>query len=623
MHAQLSNIKFNVDCKSDSDEDDWKIQTRKQSIQFEVNSFQIRLSNRFSHFPEDEQTNEVSNFITEAKETTEKVKFVKPRSKEGFVKKQIISLKLFKLKNRYSVLQDLREEETEMINLDASNKRKCKYCNFKTWCYLNRKLCKAKGSTCNKCLGSSHFPKSKSCSKSRKEQYRRKSYQRKIKYECETLRMFLKRKQYHIRGQQIPFDELLTKTNSKKGNKIVIKDDNLFNNIGLVIAHIEFLEQKMKIQEKVKQLSFGHKFLLQLYILINLGNWSIQEYLTEVQEDSSEDGLVKENVVKLNEECGNNGEENQTQFLHGKIQESRRLIVKYTNELQCALENETNNQDVFSNSDNECPDSNCVMSCDTFDTEYIANRDFCTIPQLDGSADMNPVSNVLGGINCEGNMASTIVNLFRCLEDTWILFKNHTLCSKPLSSTISRCLFCHLRSICLRVNKVKRRTCIKAVEIDAQRNSFPEDEQLFQNFPQCIAEIMVIFTSYDVGFKEATLSLEISCLNSEHDENGAMQPLKKDGNTFSTPDQLAAKLKSFIETSHSQNLPCEYPRIDMKQKTVLLFIFQENVDYHISKHLIFEGNEYEVCAYASVEIGNSIKTTFKFKDFVKASTEIS
>ena len=121
------------------------------------------------------------------------------------------TLRNFETKNSFSVFQDFTEDEIEVIvmlkNAEADKKKKCKNCNFKTRCYINPKLCKARGKFCYTCLKPNHFPKSKSCFRARKDKFKMKGFQKKIKHGCETLRNFLKAKHYHIKSEKIPFDE--------------------------------------------------------------------------------------------------------------------------------------------------------------------------------------------------------------------------------------------------------------------------------------------------------------------------------------------------------------------------------------------------------------------------------
>ena len=81
-----------------------------------------------------------------------KVTNIKNPSVKVLVKKHENSLKMFERENRYSALQALTEDDIEIIvigeNAKVDNKRKCKYCNFKRRCHLNRGLCKARESIC-------------------------------------------------------------------------------------------------------------------------------------------------------------------------------------------------------------------------------------------------------------------------------------------------------------------------------------------------------------------------------------------------------------------------------------------------------------------------------------------
>ena len=64
------------------------------------------------------------------------------------------------------------------------------------------------------------------------------------------------------------------------------------------------------------------------------------------------------------------------------------------------------------------------------------------ISQLDGSSDFSG----LAGINCESNVISAIINIFRSLENIWETFENHQLCLVPHAENDHRCMLCMLET---------------------------------------------------------------------------------------------------------------------------------------------------------------------------------
>jgi hypothetical protein len=225
-----------------------------------VEHFKICLTNSFSYFETDEEDDEdstLSNRKQEVQEEEEVTNLKKPEVK-GLARKHKISLKKFKTKNFYSALQDLIENDIEIIfkvnNAEDNKKRKYKYCNFKTRCHLNKTHCKARGSLCYKCERPSHFPNSKNCLKSRQEKFRMKGFQEKLIEGCETLRHFLKAKHYHIKSGKIPFDEFQRKSSFENATKCGRTGVSFPNHLDLIKSHIEFLEQKLRVEGKVKQL---------------------------------------------------------------------------------------------------------------------------------------------------------------------------------------------------------------------------------------------------------------------------------------------------------------------------------------------------------------------------------
>ena len=75
--------------------------------------------------------------------------------------------------------------------------------------------------------------------------------------------------------------------------------NNLSACIGLIELQLELLEQKMKVENGMKKLSYGDKFFLHLYLLINLDSFMYTQYQLKSSEESSEEILVIQNDVDI------------------------------------------------------------------------------------------------------------------------------------------------------------------------------------------------------------------------------------------------------------------------------------------------------------------------------------
>ena len=77
----------------------------------------------------------------------------------------------------------------------------------------------------------------------------------------------------------------------------------------------------------------------------------------------------------------------------------------------------------------------------------------CSMTQLDGSSDFNG----LAGVECESDIISALLNIFRCFENLWDRFDDHKLCLAPHTKEGFRCMFCHMRSISLRLIQQRKK----------------------------------------------------------------------------------------------------------------------------------------------------------------------
>jgi hypothetical protein len=78
------------------------------------------------------------------------------------------------VRNRFSILGLMTEKEIEAISVSGipkedSRKKKCRRCNFRSYCHLSITRCRAFYKNCFKCNGNGHFPQSKNCKATRQE----------------------------------------------------------------------------------------------------------------------------------------------------------------------------------------------------------------------------------------------------------------------------------------------------------------------------------------------------------------------------------------------------------------------------------------------------------------------
>ena len=120
------------------------------------------------------------------------------------------------------------------------------------------------------------------------------------------------------------------------------------------------------------------------------------------------------------------------------------------------------------------------------------------IQQLDGSEDWFG----LAGIQCESNVLCAIINIFRNFEDAWGMLESHTLCLEPHSENNVRCMFCHIRSIALRVNRAKLKVKLKPLEILSQLDQY---HSCNDNFPSMMNKTFELLTACEPNFSKLLL----------------------------------------------------------------------------------------------------------------------
>lgn len=103
----------------------------------------------------------------------------KPKSQNIVTRKKKMSISLANVTNKFSIFGFMTEKEVEAITYSDSleenyERKKCRRCNFKKYCYLNIIACTALHRSCSKCNKPGHYPKSKNCKATRKEKFKTK-----------------------------------------------------------------------------------------------------------------------------------------------------------------------------------------------------------------------------------------------------------------------------------------------------------------------------------------------------------------------------------------------------------------------------------------------------------------
>ena len=261
-----------------------------------------------------------------------KINRIKKRSKQ-IPSHRKLPLSFFQQPNRFLVLQTHTEAMIESIidgkkTADISTKyKKCKKCGYKKSCSIGKTDCKAVGKTCKACFKKNHFPSSLNCKKTKKIKFRL-STNGKIFFGCQTLRSFLKCKNFKLKASLVPFETLMAKDSLKCQSGFDYDKDFVFEKIR---QRVIFLECKKDSQEKYDRISKDEKFFLIYYILLNL------KYLWIENVDDAEE-------IYGNEEIGNRAlflenyvekdESRSIQDLKNKLSMNEELIETYSKQFK-------------------------------------------------------------------------------------------------------------------------------------------------------------------------------------------------------------------------------------------------------------------------------------------------
>ena len=114
------------------------------------------------------------------------------------------------------------------------------------------------------------------------------------------------------------------------------------------------------------------------------------------------------------------------------------------------------------------------------------------IMQVDGNIEQDNQIR-LTSFECESEMLSALINIFRTFNNIWFNSSEHELCKTAKNKTGLRCLFCSFRSFALRLENAKTGHILKPIEIDQLPNEEDNPRKYF-------SEIIETVGTYDTRF---------------------------------------------------------------------------------------------------------------------------
>ena len=106
---------------------------------------------------------------------------------------------------------------------------------------------------------------------------------------------------------------------------------------------------------------------------------------------------------------------------------------------------------------------------------------------------------------------STTLNVFRSFEGIWRNFDRHELYLHAKTDAGFRCFFCQIRSVSLRLNRAKKRTKLKPVEILSQMDQLQSSKIMSNDFKTYFFEILKLIDVYEPNFAKARLTSPSTC----------------------------------------------------------------------------------------------------------------
>ena len=422
----------------------WQEQRKKSVIKPEE-KVQLILFNRFSHWEEDESEVEIENedesdvksdelnCFTQTVGGKKQEKDVQIKKIRNIIKRDDKHIESFETYNKFSDLQCLTEDDVENIS-NVQNpikiegrKMKCNSCNFKTRCSSNPAMCKANRKLCKKCLKTNHFPKSKNCSKTRTDKFNAKMNEKNQKDSCQTLRYFLKSKNYHLKHGKIPYDDLKLTVKKEKGARSKLKTDQIFNMREITVC-LKLLEEKIDLKNRVSNLCYGSNTFLLFYLFMNMDSFLLENAFNLQEDYSNEDVLIMQNLVNLIKDNKQDPaeiikEEMLMKKLQKKMHTSEKLVMKYTHKLKGIIGTKKS-VDKLKVHDPDLEEHSFpqldgmidipLLSSDKEETTMDSIPSLSPFSQFDGHQDLEEESfHGLAAFDCQSELMSTVINIFR------------------------------------------------------------------------------------------------------------------------------------------------------------------------------------------------------------------
>ena len=195
--------------------------------------------------------------------------------------------------------------------------------------------------------------------------------------------------------------------------------------------------------------------------------------------------------------------------------------------------------------------------------------------QLDGNSDFNG----LAGIACDSSVISGIINIFRCFENVWENFEEHQLCLVPHTKDGFRCMFCHIRSISLGINRAKLKVNIKPHEFSSQLDQYDLE---FTELPKTLTNTIDLMSSYESTLNKMIINrLECAACKSDLDlsHNGLLMVTENEDfelEKITTIENVIQKIieKQEINIHHKQS--CHSPDVKLDTQPLFIVVCFEN-----------------------------------------------
>ena len=533
---------------------------------------------------------------------------------------------------------------------DCTPKKKCKNCGKNSYCKSSPLNCKALGKICRICNKTNHYHQGQNCKKFKKEKRRN---QRNMVQGCQTLREFLKSICCPVRTGCVQENKIKENGNPQSRKREGKKSPQSGNNRREIVQIIRKLEKLEEIRTKLSNLPITTKLFLLFHILHNL-----EHFLNAPKTENTENEYANiENYVKLKDSPNDD-----LVLLEAEMGERRKTIDFYSEKIL--------NRSIHSTLSKKTKDGNdSHLHATTFSSES-SNREKAEvlhfeaqpvshlyssnsqIPQLDGFLDISSSSsedsfeenNVpekllsslqvdgsaekpekkLAGLISEDVVIKLLVNLFRGLDDHWRIFNEHILCTKTLCNSGRRCLFCHLRSIALRANRLKLRSkrSIQVMEMESQLNHLPSKKALTEDFLNVMSRIIEDISSFDLTFRNSFLGGNIECENCKakfpvglfdtiHLQKGSQLE-----NIESIQDIATAIKKKCSKEHQRTSMNCESLKLNIVNKNLLVVLLDGENQVQFSNKMKLFDTTYDIIAFSSINSEKIGKTTFQFnKDF--------